>query len=372
MSIQPIVMPKWGLAMEEGTLIGWAVAEGQRIRKGQEIADIETTKIANVFESPVEGVLRRHVATSGQTLPVGALIAVVAEPSVPDSDIDAFVTKFLAEFKVVEKSDAGGPKTTMIDAGGLSIRTLKVGDGDAVPVLLIHGFGSDLMSWLFTQEPLAESRAVYAFDLPGHGGSTKSVGHGSLGELTEATLKVMDALSLVRAHLVGHSLGGAIAAMLALRHAERVASAVLIAPAALSTEINGGFLDAFLTENRPRKLKPVLQRLVSDTDLISTDMVEDVLKFKRLDGAVAALQIISGANFGGGRQATVLKGELAGIQVPIKVIVGEDDQIIPPGYVDHLPANIAVTRLSKTGHLPHMERSADVNRLIKEFILNVV
>ena len=84
--IQPIVMPKWGLAMEEGTLTAWLVQDGSQIEKGQEIAEIETTKIANVFESPVSGTLRRLVAKQGDVLPVGALLAVLAPPAVSDAD----------------------------------------------------------------------------------------------------------------------------------------------------------------------------------------------------------------------------------------------------------------------------------------------
>ena len=75
MTIQPITMPKWGLAMQEGTLAKWSVEEGQAVAAGQEIADIETSKIANVYESPVGGVLRRRVAGEGDVLPVGALLA---------------------------------------------------------------------------------------------------------------------------------------------------------------------------------------------------------------------------------------------------------------------------------------------------------
>ncbi len=75
-------MPKWGLAMEEGILARWAVDEGAEIAAGQEIMDIETTKIANVFESPVAGVLRKKVVKEGETVPVGALLGVVAEPGV--------------------------------------------------------------------------------------------------------------------------------------------------------------------------------------------------------------------------------------------------------------------------------------------------
>ena len=75
--ILAITMPKWGLAMEEGMLARWAVDVGATIELGQEIMDIETSKIANVFESPVAGVLRRRVVGDGDTVPVGALLGVV-------------------------------------------------------------------------------------------------------------------------------------------------------------------------------------------------------------------------------------------------------------------------------------------------------
>jgi len=89
--IQAITMPKWGLAMEEGLLAAWHVEAGAEISKGQQIADIETEKITNSFESPATGPLRRIVAEAGETLPVGALLGVVSESSVSDADIDAYV-----------------------------------------------------------------------------------------------------------------------------------------------------------------------------------------------------------------------------------------------------------------------------------------
>ncbi len=91
-AIQPIVMPKWGLAMQEGTLAAWHVAEGQEIAKGQEIADIETSKIANAFESPVSGPLRRRLGGEGETVAVRARLAVVADAAVTDDAIEAFVS----------------------------------------------------------------------------------------------------------------------------------------------------------------------------------------------------------------------------------------------------------------------------------------
>src|SRR5688500_19945753 len=115
--IQPITMPKWGLAMEEGQLARWAVDEGAEISAGQEIMDIETTKIANVFESPVAGVLRRKVVSEGETVPVGALLGVVSDPGVAEAEVDAFIGDFLDNFKPAEKGASGAPtpKTVEVD-----------------------------------------------------------------------------------------------------------------------------------------------------------------------------------------------------------------------------------------------------------------
>ena len=117
--IQPIVMPKWGLAMEEGALTSWLVQNGAEIEKGQEIAEIETSKIANVFESPVAGTVRRLVAKEGDVLPVGALLAVLAPASVPDADIDSFVAGFVVEAPA--DGDGGGL------AGRAQARTRRAG-----------------------------------------------------------------------------------------------------------------------------------------------------------------------------------------------------------------------------------------------------
>ncbi|MEP0322525.1 biotin/lipoyl-containing protein, partial [Bauldia litoralis] len=115
--IQPITMPKWGLAMEEGMLARWAVDIGTPIELGQEIMDIETSKIANVFESPVTGVLRRRVVADGDTVPVGALLGVVAAPDVSEEAVDDFVRTFLEGFVPEEAGAASGPSAETVEAG---------------------------------------------------------------------------------------------------------------------------------------------------------------------------------------------------------------------------------------------------------------
>ena len=89
--ITSLTMPKWGLTMEEGTLVQWMIEEGDQIEPGMSLAEVETDKIVNVLEAAQTGVLKRKVAGEGDVLPVGAVLGVIAEPSVTDEAIDAYL-----------------------------------------------------------------------------------------------------------------------------------------------------------------------------------------------------------------------------------------------------------------------------------------
>ena len=89
--IYPIAVPKWGIEMVEGTITNWNKAEGDAISKGDEVFEMESYKIVNVWDSPVDGILRRVLVPAGEAHPVGALLGVIADASVADSDIDAFI-----------------------------------------------------------------------------------------------------------------------------------------------------------------------------------------------------------------------------------------------------------------------------------------
>lgn len=371
-SIQAIVMPKWGLAMTEGMVSAWLVEEGSEIAGGDELLEIETTKITNVLEASAGGTLRRRVAEEGGTLPVGALLGVLADPAVADAAIDAFIDDFRERFAAAEAEAAEvEPEPQSLVADGQRFRYLEMGAGedDQAPVLFLHGFGADLNNWMFNQPALVEQgHRALALDLPGHGGSGKELADPSLAGLADAVAGFMAAVLSGPVHLVGHSLGGAIALHLAQSLPGQVASLTLICPAGLGPEIDGGFITGFIEGKRGKHLKPVLEMLVQDPSLISRDMVEDVLKFKRLDGAQAALAAIAEASFPAGRQAADLRAALDGLAPPVQVIWGQADRIVPASQAENLPETVTVRVLEGAGHMPHMEKAAEVNRLILDFL----
>jgi pyruvate dehydrogenase E2 component (dihydrolipoamide acetyltransferase) len=181
----------------------------------------------------------------------------------------------------------------------------------------------------------------------------------------EATL---DALGVERAHLVGHSLGGAVALTLARGGPERIASLALIAPVGLGPEIDGAYVEGFIAAGRRKAMKEVLAKLYADPDRISSDMIEGVLRFKRLDGVPEALRAIADGFVRDSRQSVDLRETLAAQSCPVLVLWGERDGIIPARHADGLPDPVRVERIAGVGHMPQVEEAATVNRLLAEHV----
>jgi pyruvate dehydrogenase E2 component (dihydrolipoamide acetyltransferase) len=364
--IVPVTMPKWGLAMRLGKITAWVVAEGDQVQVGDDLADIETEKITGTLEAADAGTVRRLIAQVGEDVPVSGTIALIAPAEVGDDALDAAVAEARAVIDAGVPDDAGVPEAETTDVDGRKISYAGAGtDGDVI--LLVHGFGGDRNSWLFLQEPLAAKHRVYALDLPGHGTSAKDVGDDALGVLADAVTGVLDALGAARAHLVGHSLGGAVALRVAAREPGRIASLTLIAPAGFGAEINAGYLRGFADAQTRRELKPVLSQLFADESLVTRQLVDDVLAYKRLDGVDEALHALLDVLLDGDAQRAEGAAALAAIggAVPVTVVWGSADRIIPAAQAQAVAGAVRHV-IDGAGHMPHMERPGEVQAAIEE------
>jgi pimeloyl-ACP methyl ester carboxylesterase len=186
----------------------------------------------------------------------------------------------------------------------------------------------------------------------------------------------MDALGLPRASLAGNSLGGALAAVTAARHPQRVDRLVLLDAAGynfaladrppllrLAARVPGPVLDAL--PQRPL-LRRGLEQVYFDDALVTPEKVEEYLAPMARPGAQAAARRLlrEGDGFG-------LPGVLRQVRAPTLVIWGAQDTWIPPRDADKFVRDIPGARkvvLDRCGHVPQEEKPAEVAALIADFL----
>lgn len=256
-----------------------------------------------------------------------------------------------------------------IDVARRRLRHLRLpGAGDTV--LLVHGICGNLGIWAMTLPVLAATgRAIAAIDLPGHGLSTKDLRSGSLEDLSTIVLDYLDATAVERVHLVGHSMGGAVCLDMTRRAPARIRSLTLVAPAGVGPPSNLSWVERLIHAGGPRDVAQVLQESVGNPQLISPEIVADVLGYLRMDGATGALSRILDGVFRSGVLDTGLRGVVG--HLPTLVIWGDRDTVNPP------PEPAAMARsgveyhlLRGYGHQLPLEASSDVNSLVDAFLSN--
>ena len=94
--IEPLIMPKWGIEMDEGKLTEWLIEEGTSFSKGDPLVVIETDKISNEVEAEIDSTLRKKVVDADGTYAVGALLGIFASDDTSDEEIDEFINSYVA------------------------------------------------------------------------------------------------------------------------------------------------------------------------------------------------------------------------------------------------------------------------------------
>jgi pyruvate dehydrogenase E2 component (dihydrolipoamide acetyltransferase) len=241
--------------------------------------------------------------------------------------------------------------------------------GSGPDCLLLHGFGSDRLSWIGNVPALEPAVTVHVVDLPGHGDSRADVGSGSPAALTDWVEAAIETQGIRRLHLVGHSLGGGVALLLARRRPDLVHSLTLIAPAGLGAGIDTEFLAAYPTLDDVETATALLRRLVVRPHLIGRPIVQRALEQLARPGARDALTRIAAALIGSQAALEEAARTIADSTIPRTVIWGDSDRINPPSlsHLAHFGGQSHV--IAGSGHLPHIESVKPVNKILAAFLI---
>ena len=256
---------------------------------------------------------------------------------------------------------------TFVAAAGKRVRHLVLrGSQDAV--VLVHGIGGNLGNWFLNQPALAATgRTVAALDLPGHGKSYRDVSDGSLTELSTTLLDYLDFLGFARTHLVGHSMGAAVCLEAARRQPARARSLTLVSPAGLGSPPNLAWARRLVTSRDAAELTQLLQQAVGDPTLVTPEVVEDLLRYKRLEGTIEAqVRILEGVY----RDHDVDEAlRLVITNQPTLVIWGDRDVVVPALDADAFHGTgVEYHLLAPFGHEVMIEAAPEANRLVDEFV----
>ncbi|MFH8586116.1 alpha/beta fold hydrolase [Streptomyces celluloflavus] len=273
---------------------------------------------------------------------------------------------------------ASEPFAAFVDVDGYRVRYRTTGTGR--PVVLLHGIGRSLEDW----EPLRAAlpaRRLIALDLAGFGRS-QPLPDLRLGALAEHVAKTLDRLGATApAHVVGNSLGGAVAMRLAVHDPARVASLALADSAGFGREVTWLLRALDLPVLWRLLLRPdeygartAERSLFHDPAFATPDRIALARELARRPGAARttrqvarALGSLSGVR--ADRRGNLLAAVEA-LDIPTLVVWGDRDRILPAAHLTHAATALPRARthlFARTGHLPQIERAAEFAALLDEF-----
>ena len=394
-------MPRLGETMDSGTIAGWNVAEGDSFERGDTLLELETDKTLVEYPALESGRLIETLVAEGDVVDVGDPIAIIesektwpissgqeddtSQPK-PDSPTDTVRPEHAApnqEATTSEVSSGDGVRATPlarrvakladVDLATLTgtgrrhrieatdvIASLKGASADKTDFLLLHGLGSNALSWSGLTAILeAQGAQVSALDLPGHGDNPQEASQ--IDDLIDYVMTHLRSLS-GKVHLVGHSLGAYVAAQAASRIPDAVSEVMLIAPAGCGPEINAEFVRGLASVKDIDQLRGLLKMLgpkaADSPDAVVSNMLQELsrgrlhaLVDQMLDGSSSCLDILPA---------------LADIKdrVPVSAMIGTQDKILPKDHVFRLPSHVRIHILN-ADHAPQWDAPAEIAALLQ-------
>ncbi len=256
----------------------------------------------------------------------------------------------------------------------------RIGDGH--PLLLIHGIGDESASWLPVMSPLAEHFDVIAPDLLGHGASDKPRADYSVAAFSNGMRDLLDVLEIDRVTVVGHSLGGGVAAQLAYQYPERVERLVLVGSGGVGREVSPVLRAAAMPYSEIGMLPlmvPGASTLVGAAlgvlGWLGADIGVDAGEVTRVLGGmpdrrrrVAFGRTLRAVVDRRGQLVTMLDRAYLAEGMPVMIAWGARDAIIPVEHGHKAHEALSGSRLSVyegAGHFPH---HADPERFVSELV----
>ena len=242
---------------------------------------------------------------------------------------------------------------------------LEMGDGDPA-IVFLHGFGDTHGVWRQIQEAFAGEARTVSFDLPGHGASLSFPDAGRTKIAVAAVMEEIDRRRLNPVHLVGHSMGGAVAALVALERPGAIASITLLAPGGFGSEINHRLLSRYAEANDREHLTATLENMVGWNKPVTDETIERHIAMRNCPGQCDKLVEIAGYMHRAGRQGVIPREQLAKLQMPVKVVWGTQDRVLPTRQAHRLPPMFAAHIFEDTGHMLPTEIPESVIALIRQ------
>jgi len=273
----------------------------------------------------------------------------------------------------------GQPRT--FDYHGLKINYYEAGQGP--PIILLHGFGGCAYSWRFLAPALAQDHRVYTIDLKGFGLSDKPQdGHYAVSDQADIVAAFIRNQNLHDLVMMGHSMGGAVTLMTYLKVRQdqpaRVQSLVLIDSAGYPQKLPWFVWLAkapMLASVAGQAVSPrlaaflVLKKCYYDDDKITEEQIDTYAYYGSLPGAREA--VVQTAKQIVPDNVDALVAQYKTISVPVLVIWGEADEVVPLEVGKKFKRDIPDSQLAvlpRCGHMPPEEDPGPTTRLVKEFL----
>jgi pyruvate dehydrogenase E2 component (dihydrolipoamide acetyltransferase) len=408
-----LILPRVDMDMSEGKIAHWYVKNGDTVTKGQVVFEIETDKATMEIDAAADGIVQGIDGVVGVTMPVGQIVGWILQPgealpatgAVPGAPQDVVqapapvtaqagpeviaatqstllratpLARSLARERGIDlnkvsgsgpdgrvlAADLAGTKrpASQVTTGALNLHWFSRHEG--VPLVMLHGFGTSQGSWRLLADQLCDL-PVLGIDLPNHGKSPRAE-VACFEVVAQMVLDRLDSEGINEVHLLGHSMGGGTALALTSLLGSRLRSLTLLAPAGLGPEINGAFVDGILRANSEASLRPWLAQLFGDASRLSGSFVATALQELGNETKRAGLAAMAASLLPDGTQAESLRSRLEGLVMPVKLLWGRLDRVLPIHQAEGLPATVALHTLPAVGHLPQIEAAPLVASLVRQ------